>query len=173
MYASKRMALVERLLDLSGIGRDRMALRWVSAAEGQIFANTVSELTETTKALGPFDASRYSLQLAAVESVIRAPRMRWLTGVDLHVTEHTNVYGDKIDKKEYQQMAQRATEDEYEKALILESLREGPLSVREMSARTGVPVYSVSLRLNDLERRGQAELKGFEGTTAKFVRLAA
>jgi predicted Rossmann fold nucleotide-binding protein DprA/Smf involved in DNA uptake len=167
------MGLVERLLDLSGIGRERMALRWVSAAEGQLFANTVRELTEQTKSLGPFDAGQYSLQLAAIESVIRAPRMRWLTGVDIHVTEHTNVYGDKIDQNEYQQMAQRATEDEYQKALILEALREGPLSVREMAAKTGVPVYTVSLRLNDLERRGLADLKGFEGSTAKFVRLAA
>jgi hypothetical protein len=167
------MGLVKRLLDLSGIGQDRMALKWVSAAEGQLFANIVSELTETTKALGPFDASRYSMQLAAIEGVIRAPRMRWLTGVDLHVTEHENVYGDKIDPAEYHRVAEQALQDEYQKALILESLKEGPLSVREMAAKTGIPVYSVSLRLNDLERRGQAELKGFDGTTAKFVRLAA
>jgi predicted Rossmann fold nucleotide-binding protein DprA/Smf involved in DNA uptake len=167
------MGLVQQLLDLSGIGRERMALKWVSAAEGQLFANIVSELTETTKALGHFEASRYSMQLAAIENVIRAPRMRWLTGMDRHITEHENVYGDKIDPVEFQRIAQQAMQDEYQKALILESLKEGPLSVREMAARTGIPVYTVSLRLNDLERRGQAELKGFEGTTAKFVRLAA
>ena len=40
---------MEELLDLAGIGRDRMALRWVSAAEGQLFANTVKELTEATQ----------------------------------------------------------------------------------------------------------------------------
>jgi hypothetical protein len=167
------MDLVKRLLDLSGIGQGRMALKWVSAAEGQLFANIVSELTETTKSLGPFDAGQYAMQLAAIENVIRAPRMRWLTGVDLHVTEHENVYGDKVDPAEYHRMTELAMQDEYQKALILESLKEGPLSVREMAAKTGIPVYSVSLRLNDLERRGQAELKGFEGTTAKFVRLAA
>lgn len=165
--------MVERLLDISGIGRERMALRWVSAAEGQLFANIVGELTEATKALGPFDADRYSMQLAAIERVIRGPRMRWLTGVDLHVTEKVNVYGQKIDAAEYRRMAEQALQDEYHKALILESLKDGPLSVREMASRTGIPVYTVSLRLNDLERRGEAELKGFEGTTAKFVRLAA
>jgi F420-non-reducing hydrogenase iron-sulfur subunit len=167
------MELTARLLDLSGIGRDRMALKWVSAAEGQLFANTVSELTATTKALGPFDASQYSLQLAAVESVLSSPRLRWLTGVDRHVTERANVYGEKIGEQEYQDLARKATEEEYQKALILESLRGGPLSVREMAGRTGVPVFTVSLRLNDLERRGLAEFRGFEGTTAKFVRLAA
>jgi F420-non-reducing hydrogenase iron-sulfur subunit len=167
------MELVQRLLDLSGIGRQRMALRWVSAAEGQLFANIVSEITETVKVLGPFDANRFSMELAAIESVLRAPRMRWLTGMDRHITEHQNVYGDKIDEAEYQRMAQQAMQDEYLKALIMESLKEGPLSVREMAAKTGIPVYTVSQKLNDLERRGQAELKGYEGTTAKFVRLAA
>lgn len=167
------MDLAARLLDLSGIGRSRMALKWVSAAEGQLFANIVSELTSATRELGPFDASRYSLQLAAVQSVLSAPRMRWLTGMDRHVTERANVYGEKISEQEYQELVRKATEEEYEKALILESLREGPLSVREMAARTGVPVFTVSLRLNDLERRGLAELRGFEGTTAKFIRLAA
>ncbi len=69
-------------------------------------------------------------------------------------------------------MLKLAALDEYQKALILESLREGPQSVREMAGNTGLPVYTVSLRLNDLERRGLTELQSFEGTTPKFIRLA-
>ena len=45
--------MLEELLDLSGIGRGRTALRWVSAAEGQLFADSVTELTRTVRALGP------------------------------------------------------------------------------------------------------------------------
>ena len=167
------MRLVEQLLDLSGIGGKRMALRWVSAAEGQIFANIVSELTEATQALGPLDLDRYKLQLAAVEAVVRGPRMRWLTGMDRHVTEKANVYGEKIDEELYRNTAKLALTDEYHKALIMESLKVGPLSVREMASVTGLPVYTVSLRLNDLEKRGMAELKGYDGSTPKFIALAA
>jgi DNA-binding transcriptional ArsR family regulator len=167
------MQLVEQLLDLAGIGRNRMALRWVSAAEGQIFANTVGELTEATKALGPFDLERHKLQMTAVEAVVRGPRMRWLTGMDRHVTEKANVYGEKIDEELYRKTAKQALTDEYHKALIMESLKAGPLSVREMASATGLPVYTVSLRLNDLEKRGLAELKGYEGSTPKFIALAA
>ena len=46
-----------------------------------------------------------------------------------------------------------------------------PQSVREMAGKTGLPVYTVSLKLNDLERRGQAELKCYEGSTPKFIGL--
>lgn len=167
------MQIVETLLDVSGIGKDRMALRWVSAAEGQLFADTVTALTRMTQDLGPFDLERYKLQVAAVEGALRSARMRWLAGMDRHLTERGNVYNEKIDLKTFQNMEKEVAVDEYQKALILEALKEGPLSVREMAAKTDLPVYTVSLKLNDLERRGMADLKGYEGSTPKFIRLAA
>jgi F420-non-reducing hydrogenase iron-sulfur subunit len=167
------MPVVQDLLELAGIGRGRMTLRWVSAAEGQLFANYMAELAKTTRELGPFDRERFQLQLNAVENVLTGPRMRWLTGMDRQVTERGNVYNEKVDEKAYQRLMQQAMEAEYQKALILEVLREGPLAVREMAGKTGLPVYTVSIRLNDLERRGLAELKGYDGSTPKFIRLAA
>lgn len=168
-YTVRRMRVLQDLLDMSGIGRNRTALRWVSAAEGQMFADNVTELTQMVKGLGPFVPEAHSLQMQALETVLTAPRLRWLTGVERHVTTKANVYGEKIDQAEYEEVIGRAIADEYEKALILACLGEGPQSVREMAVRTGLPVYIVSLRLNDLERRGAAEFRGFEGTTAKFV----
>ncbi len=41
--------MVEQLLDLGGIGRSRLQLRWVSAAEGQLFADYVTELLSAEK----------------------------------------------------------------------------------------------------------------------------
>jgi F420-non-reducing hydrogenase iron-sulfur subunit len=167
------MQVVEQLLDISGIGRERMALRWVSAAEGQLFADTIKGLTETTNRLGPFDADEYSLQLAALTNVLTSPRLRWLTGMDRQVTEIGNVYNEKVDESVYEALVSQACFEEYQKALILEVLKDGPLSVREMAGKAGLPVFTVSIRLNDLERRGLAELKWYEGSTPKFVRLAA
>jgi F420-non-reducing hydrogenase iron-sulfur subunit len=167
------MKIVETLLDASGIGKDRMALRWVSAAEGQLFADTVTQLTRSTQQIGPFELENYKLQLAAVEGALKSPRMRWLTGMDRHLTERGNVYNQKLSVESFQDLEKQVAVDEYQKALLMEALREGPLSVREMAARTGLPVYTVSVKLNDLERRGQAELKGYEGSTPKFIRLAA
>ncbi len=167
------MKVVEELLDLSGIGRGRMAVRWVSAAEGQLFADYAAELTRLTKELGPFSPDRYELPLAAVEAALKSTRLRWLMGMERQITERENVYHQKLAMETYQGLLSRAIKEEYEIALLLEVLREGPLSVREMAARTGMPVYTVSKRLNDLERTGQAELRGFEGTTPKFASLAA
>lgn len=160
-------------MDISGIGKQRMALRWVSAAEGQLFADTVKELTGSVEEMGAFDIEEHRLQLAAIERALKSPRIRWLTGMDRQLTERGNVYNEKMDLETFQNMEREVAADEYQKALLLEVLTEGALSVREMAAKTGLPVYTVSLRLNDLERRGQAELKGYEGSTPKFIRLAA
>jgi hypothetical protein len=164
---------VEQLLDLSTIGRSRLQLRWVSAAEGQLFANYVTELSDLIGKLGPFQPNDFKLELSAAEVVLKSTRIRWLMGMDRQITEQENVYHEKLDSEAYQAVVRQAVVDEYEKGLILEALGDGPQSVREMASKTGLPVYTVSLRLNDLERAGQAQFQEFVGTTAKFVRMAA
>jgi F420-non-reducing hydrogenase iron-sulfur subunit len=51
--AERRIRLVQDLLEDLGIERERLLLRWISASEGERFATTVREFTETIKKLGP------------------------------------------------------------------------------------------------------------------------
>lgn len=164
------MRVVENLLEKSKIGKGRAQLRWVSAAEGQLFANYVKELSDELAELGPFDSSKFALELSAVETVLNSPRVRWLLGIDRQVTERGNVYHEKVDSAEFDQLLRSVCESEYENALIIEALRTGPQSVREISAKTGLEIYDVSQRLVDVERFGPVELQGYEGTTPKFIR---
>jgi F420-non-reducing hydrogenase iron-sulfur subunit len=166
------MQLVGQLLGISGIGQDRLQLRWVSSAEGQLFAEYVTELTGVIKKLGPLDRERLKLPLAAVERTLESVPLRWLMGMERQLTEKGNVFHEKLDPQNYEMVMQRTAEEEYQKALLYEALQEGPLTVRQMSAGTGLPVYTVSLRLNDLERTGLAEIHGHEGISPKFRRLA-
>lgn len=48
-----RVQDVWELLDLLGIGRDRLVLRWISAAEGDLFATTVDEFCAHLQEKGP------------------------------------------------------------------------------------------------------------------------
>lgn len=167
------MEIIEDLLELSGIGRDRIQLRWVSAAEGKLFADYVTEISALTRELGPFDINEYNTPLAAIEQTLSSPRIRWLMGLTRQLTEQGNVYNEKLDEEKYKELLWQATIEEYEKALITETVKESPYSVREIAAKTGLPIYSVSLRLNELEKHGQAELSGYDGSTPKFIGLAA
>jgi len=52
-YARRRFALLNSLLDAAGIEPGRVNFTWVSAAEGEKFAQVVTRVIETAKALGP------------------------------------------------------------------------------------------------------------------------
>lgn len=173
VYTLRRIDMLSSLLDLSGIGRNRVHLRWASAAEAQPFADYVSEVTETISGLGPFDKSNYALQLAGLTRVLATPRLRWLVGIDRQITEKENVYHEKTDPDYFKKVLDEALKAEYYKALIQELLLQGPLTVQEMSEKTGLPVYTISLRLNDLERGGLASIDGFNGRTPRFIAAAA
>jgi F420-non-reducing hydrogenase iron-sulfur subunit len=51
--AERRIKLVHELLEELGLEKDRLKLKWVSASEGERFANTVKEFTNTIKKVGP------------------------------------------------------------------------------------------------------------------------
>jgi coenzyme F420-reducing hydrogenase delta subunit len=51
--ARRRMAVLKNLLEYAGIDPRRVRMTWVSAAEGNKFAEVVTEVTEDIKKLGP------------------------------------------------------------------------------------------------------------------------
>jgi len=53
--AMRRYPMLLNLLDQFGIGRGRVRLEWISASEGERFAEVVTEFTEQLKALGPLN----------------------------------------------------------------------------------------------------------------------
>ena len=51
--ARRRMVLLENILGTLGLEKERVWLRWISASEGQKFADTMKEMTEAVRKLGP------------------------------------------------------------------------------------------------------------------------
>jgi len=52
-HARRRFALLREFLDYLGISKERLRLEWVSASEGQRFADLVSDFTTELANLGP------------------------------------------------------------------------------------------------------------------------
>lgn len=57
-HARRRWMLFRPLLDTLGIELDRVHFAWISAAEGRKWAEFVTEVTERTRAQGPYTAYR-------------------------------------------------------------------------------------------------------------------
>ncbi|MDF2956004.1 MAG: Coenzyme F420-reducing hydrogenase [Candidatus Alkanophagales archaeon MCA70_species_2] len=58
LKAEERVKRTKKALELLGIESERLRLEWISASEGQKFANVVREFTETVKTLGPLNLKR-------------------------------------------------------------------------------------------------------------------
>ena len=51
--ARRRMAILKSILEQMGLDPERVWLRWISASEGQVFADTVAEMVRALKEKGP------------------------------------------------------------------------------------------------------------------------
>jgi F420-non-reducing hydrogenase iron-sulfur subunit len=53
LKARRRMAILRSILEQLGLDPDRVWLRWISASEGKLFADTITEMVQTLKEKGP------------------------------------------------------------------------------------------------------------------------
>lgn len=63
-FTRRRLQVARRFLEYLGIDPRRLRITWVSASEGQKFADTVREMTEELRALGPNRVMRDELWAA-------------------------------------------------------------------------------------------------------------
>jgi coenzyme F420-reducing hydrogenase delta subunit len=54
-HARRRWSVFRKLLAFAGVGGHRLYFSWVSAAEGQKFADLINSITKEVVAAGPFD----------------------------------------------------------------------------------------------------------------------
>ncbi len=59
--ARRRVAIIKKILGRFGYDDDRIRLRWISASEGKLFADTVTQMVEDLKKKGPNPASRLQM----------------------------------------------------------------------------------------------------------------
>ena len=51
--ARRRVAILKKILEQTGFDPERVWLRWISASEGRLFADTMTEMVEAMRAKGP------------------------------------------------------------------------------------------------------------------------
>jgi coenzyme F420-reducing hydrogenase delta subunit len=57
-FARRRMTVLKKLLEYLGIDERRVRMTWVSAAEGQKFADVIKEVTDDIREIGPMHQLR-------------------------------------------------------------------------------------------------------------------
>ncbi len=53
LKARRRVAILRTILEELGLDPNRVWLRWISASEGKLFADTITEMVQALKEMGP------------------------------------------------------------------------------------------------------------------------
>ena len=160
--------MTRRLLDLAGIGKDRLHLEWLSSAEAQRFAEVAADVTNSIKALGKLDIRALKMEINASEMTVNSEGIRWLVGKEVIITTRGDVYGRVWDTEKYEQFLDSELEREYHNNLIILAINDGFTSVRDISNRIDLDLLRVSYLLADLERTNKVEFLGMNDRIPAF-----
>jgi F420-non-reducing hydrogenase iron-sulfur subunit len=175
LFAEKKIKLTGNLLVKAGIHPERLRLDWVSAAEGERFANIVTDFTQQIQSLGPIgeaerlDREELNDRLSAVQSALSGEKLRWLVGRELKLVEEGNVYGEKVEEDEILSVIQENIEKEYTRNRILNMMRKEPLSVKDVAGRLEICPADILRHIVAMENAGAVSLVDVQDRSPRYA----
>lgn len=168
LQADYKIDLTKRILELAGSDPQRVQLEWVSASEGQRFADLIKDFTGVLEKLGPSNAGEIMDGLVAVRSALSDFRLRALVSNELKIVEEGNVYGDKLGKEKLLDVMYNATKEEYERSMILLLTKNNKVSVKDLSKKMNVPTDRVLKHIVVLRQKNLLSMDHPEGFTPTY-----
>jgi len=174
-YAEKKMKMTSKLLEKIGINPQRLYIDWVSASEGERFANIVQEFTSKVMKMGPLgigedlDLEEAKRRLKAAKITLESETLRWLVGKERELIEDKNAYEERMKEEDFNELMTKNITDIYTKSQLLLLLNEkGSLSIREMSEQINLCPAVILEQIVDLQRRGKVEMSGVIDRKPKY-----
>jgi predicted metal-binding protein len=176
-YTENRMNTLQEFLGLIGITPERLFLNWVSASEGERFARMIKEFTERITKIGPLisDLPRHELdtRLSAAKETFSQQRMRWFVNRERELFEEGSVFGEPVNREEFNKVKVDSLMREYEKNRILLSISEQPQSVKEIAHATSMLPTQVVKNLIAMEQNGRITVSEVDGVNPKYRKLGS
>jgi coenzyme F420-reducing hydrogenase delta subunit len=171
LQAKRKFALTKRLAEKAGLEPGRLRLEWISASEGQRFAQLVKEFTDQVRALGPSPLSGNKidpdllLNMRAAKTAAEDSRLRALVGKEEKLVSEGNVYGEPFTQGEFDDVMAEAVDSEYARHRIRLALLEKPMSVKELSKRLGIEPRRVLEHIVAMRLRGWVDIQEIRGSS--------
>jgi len=174
--AEMKMNMLSKLLNYVGYS-ERFRLDWVSASEGNRFAQIVNEFNEHIINLGPSSIKNKKLkkQLSedfdAIRSVLSDSRLRTLVSRERQITIEGNVYKEIIQKEEFEEILDDVLYNEFIRHKILQKIKDKGKSVPEISKEIQVEPNKVLNHIVTLRQRGLVDLDKIYEEIPTFISI--
>jgi NADH-quinone oxidoreductase subunit E len=173
LHAERVVKMLKRLIALTGLEPERIAIRWYSPQEKEGFGNCVKEFSESIGKLGPSPLesekpeSELWLSLFAAKNAASDSRLRTLLGREKELTDSVNAYGKRISPEEFDNLLGDVVEAEFIRHRIVLSTKK-PLSVKELANTLNMKPSVVLRHILNLRRKGIIALDRVQGTTPLY-----
>jgi len=172
-----KMKALSKLLDLINFS-NRMRLDWVSAAEGNKFAQIVLEFTNHIKKLGPSPIKekqkgpQITDSLQAVKNVLEDSRLRGLIARQRELVTDKNVYGEQISVERFENLIDDAIKNEFIRHIIIIKIKEKGKSVPVIANEIGIKAREVLEHIVVLRSRGLVDVAEINEEIPTFISIA-
>ncbi len=174
--AELKMKMLGKVLSMINFA-DRVRLDWVSAAEGNRFAEIVTEFTEHIRKLGPSPIKNDKLKkqildnLSATKFALCDSRLRALVARQRELTTEGNVYGNIIPIEEFEEILDNAIENEFIRHKILEKIKNEGKSVPEIAKEIKIEPHKVLQHIVTLRARGLVDVDQINEEIPTFISI--
>jgi coenzyme F420-reducing hydrogenase delta subunit len=172
LIAERKIRWIKELLQKAGVNSQRLRLEWISASEGERFANTVKEFTNQIKELGPIgeeEQEKISSELRAVGDVVSDTRVRILMGKERELVEEGNVYGEMKTQNEFDELMNDTIDAEHIRRKIIQLTKGNPLSIKEISKTLNMPSWEIGRHVMWLRHKGKMAMSNIDDRSPKYV----
>ncbi len=155
----------------------RVRLEWVSASEGNRFAEVITDFTNQIKELGQSQFGRKNQdkellqKLEALEMAAGSYRIRALVGRERKIIEQENVYGEKFSKQRFSEIFEEALDNEYLRHRILLSLEKSPKSVKSLAIELDANSKEILSHILVLKTRSQIVMENIINNQPIYVNI--
>jgi len=175
--AEIKMNTLSRLLRIAKFS-DRMRLDWVSAAEGNRFAQIVSDFTKHIQELGPTpikeskNKAQFIDDLEAVKNVLESSRLRGLIARQRDLVTEKNVYGNQITEEKFEILLKDAIHNEFVRHKIIIKIKEIGKSVPDIAKEINIKAKEVLEHIVVLRSRGLVDVHEINEEIPTFISIS-
>ena len=171
-----KMKMLSKLLNFIDFS-DRIRLDWVSAGEGNRFAQIVGEFTEHIRKLGPSPLKEKKKKteildnLNTIKAVLSDKRLRGLVARQRELTTEGNVYNKVISSEEFEKFLDDAILNELLRHKIMIKIKEKGKSVPDIAKEIGIEPYKVLQHIVTLRARGWVDVDEINEEIPTFISI--
>jgi coenzyme F420-reducing hydrogenase delta subunit len=171
LMAEKKIKWTRELLQKANVNPERLKLEWISASEGERFANTTREFTEQVRELGPISQERESIfaDLQAARNSADESRIRILMGKEKTLCEEGNVYGDRMSQEDFDVFMNSVLDHEVVRGRIMVLTKDEAMSVKDIARRMELPGQYIGRHVMWLRQKGKMALARIEDRSPLYV----